>query len=162
MGIHPSPLPIPCPYLWESPYPRQPWNFAYSTSVWNQNFGLEAEDRSIIGLRFGLEALASFNVTDTNLGCGCMKVIQVIQWHELFSQWAFLDSCCTGWLWCVYLGWVISQRSYRGKSGPALGGTEYRLMPSACRLIAGQPLWNLQFRYLVSRAPMRRRSIVVV
>ena len=23
----------------------------------------------------------------------------------------------------------------RGKSGPALGGTEYRLMPSACRLI---------------------------
>ena len=24
---------------------------------------------------------------------------------------------------------------YRGKSGPALGGTEYRLMPSACQLI---------------------------
>ena len=24
----------------------------------------------------------------------------------------------------------------RGKSGPALGGTEYRLMPSACRLIS--------------------------
>ena len=28
----------------------------------------------------------------------------------------------------------------RGKSGPALGGTEYRLMPSACRLIVRQPL----------------------
>ena len=27
--------------------------------------------------------------------------------------------------------WVYS----RGKSGPALGGTDYRLMPSACRLI---------------------------
>ena len=27
--------------------------------------------------------------------------------------------------------WLIT----RGKSGPALGGTEYRLMPSACRLI---------------------------
>jgi len=26
-------------------------------------------------------------------------------------------------------------RGGRGKSGPALGGTEYRLMPSACRLI---------------------------
>ena len=50
----------------------------------------------------------------------------------------------------------------RGKSGPALGGTEYRLMPSACRLIVRAKLWNLQFRYLVSRAPMRRRSIVVV
>jgi len=25
--------------------------------------------------------------------------------------------------------------SHRGKGGPALGGTEYRLMPSACRLI---------------------------
>ena len=49
-----------------------------------------------------------------------------------------------------------------GKSGPALGGTEYRLMPSACRLIVRQPLWNLQFRYLVSRAPMRRQSVVVV
>ena len=49
----------------------------------------------------------------------------------------------------------------RGKSGPALGGTEYRLMPSACRLIVRQPVRNLQFRYLVSRAPMRRRSIVV-
>ena len=49
----------------------------------------------------------------------------------------------------------------RGKSGPALGGTEYRLMPSACRLIVWAKLWNLQFRYLVSRAPMRRRSIVV-
>ena len=24
---------------------------------------------------------------------------------------------------------------FRGKTGPALGGTEYRLMPSACRLI---------------------------
>ena len=46
----------------------------------------------------------------------------------------------------------------RGKSGPALGGTEYRLMPSACRLIVRAKLWNLQFRYLVSRAPMRRRS----
>ena len=51
----------------------------------------------------------------------------------------------------------------RGKSGPpALGGTEYRLMPLACRLIVRAKLWNLQFRYLVSRAPMRRRSIVVV
>jgi len=50
----------------------------------------------------------------------------------------------------------------RGKSGPALGGTEYRLKPSACRLIVRAKLWNLQFRYLVSRAPMRRRSIVVV
>ena len=50
----------------------------------------------------------------------------------------------------------------RGKSGLALGGTEYRLMPSACRLIVRAKLWNLQFRYLVSRAPMRRRSIVVV
>jgi len=50
----------------------------------------------------------------------------------------------------------------RGKSGPALGGTEYRLMPSACRLIVRQSLWNLQFRQLVSRAPMRRQSIVVV
>jgi len=49
-----------------------------------------------------------------------------------------------------------------GKSGPALGGTEYRLMPSACRLIVRAKLWTLQFRYLVSRAPMRRRSIVVV
>ena len=28
----------------------------------------------------------------------------------------------------------------RGKSGPALGGTAYRLMPSACRLIVRQPL----------------------
>jgi len=54
------------------------------------------------------------------------------------------------------------RRVLRGKSGPALGGTEYRLMPSACRLIVRRPLWNLQFRYLVSRAPMRRRSIVVV
>jgi len=28
MGIHHSPhtqLPIPHPYLWEAPYPRQPW-----------------------------------------------------------------------------------------------------------------------------------------
>ena len=50
----------------------------------------------------------------------------------------------------------------RGNSGPALGGTEYRLMPSACRLTVQAKLWNLQFRYLVSRAPMRRRSIVVV
>ena len=50
----------------------------------------------------------------------------------------------------------------RGKSGPALGGTEYQLMPSACRLIVRAKLWNFQFRYLVSRAPMRRRSIVVV
>ena len=50
----------------------------------------------------------------------------------------------------------------RGKSGPALGGTEYRLMPSVCRLIVRAKLWNLQFRYLVSRAPVRRRSIVVV
>jgi len=35
--------------------------------------------------------------------------------------------------------------SFRGKSGPALGGTEYRLMPSACRLIARAKLCNLQF-----------------
>jgi len=48
---------------------------------------------------------------------------------------------------------------HRGKSGPALSGTEYRLMPSACRLIVRERLWNLQFRYLVSRAPMRRRNI---
>ena len=53
-------------------------------------------------------------------------------------------------------------RHRMGKSGPALGGTEYRLMPSACRLIVRAKLWNLQFRYLVSRAPIRRRSIVVV
>jgi len=50
----------------------------------------------------------------------------------------------------------------RGKSGPALGGTEYRLMPSACRLMLRAKLWNLQFQYLVSRAPMQRRSLVVV
>jgi len=30
--------------------------------------------------------------------------------------------------------------SPRDKSGPALGDTEYRLMPSACRLIVRQPL----------------------
>ena len=48
------------------------------------------------------------------------------------------------------------------KSGPALGGTEYRLMPSACRLMLRVKLWNLQFQYLVSRAPMQRRSLVVV
>ena len=53
-------------------------------------------------------------------------------------------------------------RCSRGKSGPALGGTEYRLMPSACRLIVPAKLWNLQFRYLVSRAPMRTLGIVVV
>ena len=57
-------------------------------------------------------------------------------------------------LWRCWLGgrkgirpvknWVVG----RGKSGPALGGTEYRLMPSACRQIVRQPLWNLQFRYL--------------
>ena len=57
---------------------------------------------------------------------------------------------------------AYSTRLVSGKSGPALGSTEYRLMPSACRLIVRQRLWNLQFRYLVSRAPMRRRSIVVV
>jgi len=34
---------------------------------------------------------------------------------------------------CIYV-------TYRGKSGLALGGTEYRLMPSACRLIVRQPL----------------------
>ena len=28
-----------------------------------------------------------------------------------------------------------ANRRCRSKSGPALGGTEYRLMPSACRLI---------------------------
>jgi len=29
----------------------------------------------------------------------------------------------------------------RGKSGPALGGTEYRLMPSTCRLIVRAKSW---------------------
>ena len=32
------------------------------------------------------------------------------------------------------------KRIVMGKSGPALGGTEYWLMPSACRLIVRQPL----------------------
>jgi len=30
---------------------------------------------------------------------------------------------------------VCASHHVRGKSGPALGGTEYRLVPSACRLI---------------------------
>jgi len=30
---------------------------------------------------------------------------------------------------------TLKRAATRGKSGPALGGTEYRLMPSACRLI---------------------------
>ena len=49
----------------------------------------------------------------------------------------------------------------RGKSGPALGGTEYRLMKSACRLIVRAKLWNLQFRYPVSRAKAKYSSSVV-
>jgi len=59
------------------------------------------------------------------------------------------------------ISWLC-QPTMSGKSGPALGGTEYRLMPSACRLIVRAKLWNSQFRHLVSRAPMRRRSIYVV
>jgi len=35
---------------------------------------------------------------------------------------------------------LIMRGRFTGKSGPALGGTEYWMMPSACRLIAGQPL----------------------
>ena len=35
---------------------------------------------------------------------------------------------------------LVIKHFRRGKSGPALGGTEYRLMPSACRLIVRQPL----------------------
>jgi len=35
-----------------------------------------------------------------------------------------------------FLRWQVDKRDlYRGKSGPALGGTEYRLMPSTYRLI---------------------------
>jgi len=47
----------------------------------------------------------------------------------------------------------------RRKSGPALGGTEYRLMPSACRLILRGVV---KFTISIPGAPMRRQSIVVV
>ena len=36
---------------------------------------------------------------------------------------------------CFYILLTVCVVVTRGKSGPALGGTEYRLMPSACRLI---------------------------
>ena len=35
----------------------------------------------------------------------------------------------------VLFGVLTRVDTSRGKSGPALGGTEYRLMPPACRLI---------------------------
>jgi len=93
--------------------------------------------------------------------------------YRIFSQTNILKQCC---FWvaksytachCTYslnmaIFWTWIFHKVRGKSGPALGGTEYRLMPSACRLIVRAKLWNLRFRYLVTRAPMRRRSIVVV
>ena len=76
--------------------------------------------------------------------------------HSPDPQWLFLFLCLGA------QGNGVLAPLGSGKSGPALGGTEYRLMPSACRLIVRAKLWNLLFRYLVSRAPMRRRGIVVV
>ena len=40
----------------------------------------------------------------------------------------------------IFWNFLKIHPGYRGKSGPALGGTEYRLMPSACPLIVRQPL----------------------
>jgi len=82
--------------------------------------------------------------------------------------WDPRSKCTTGKLHSIMPTWENMRFSLcpvymiRGKSGPALGGTEYRLMPSTCRLIVRAKLWNLQVLYLVSRAPMRRRSRVVV
>ena len=97
--------------------------------------------------------------------------------HHDAHEWglASSDKCSSGMIQTMSVTYSVQEASFmtadckdctppmmlqltRGKSGSALGGTEYRLMPSACR----QPLWNLRFRYLVSRAPMRRRSIVVI
>ena len=41
----------------------------------------------------------------------------------------------SGGVFFVKSGHFPHKMKRRGKSGPALGGTEYRLMPSACRLI---------------------------
>jgi len=93
-------------------------------------------------------------VAFTSASCGnIFFTISIVftrfNWLSITQQLAFRKT------WFYYI-------TTRGKSWPALGSTEYRLMPSACRLIMWAKLWNLQFRYLVSRAPMRRRSIVVV
>ena len=52
----------------------------------------------------------------------------------------------------------------RSKSGPALGGTDYGVPADAISVPADSASEIVKFtiRYLVSRAPMRRRSIVVV
>jgi len=47
--------------------------------------------------------------------------------------------------------WNAISCARRGKSGPALGGTEYRLMPSACRLIvrANCEIYNFDTSWVV-------------
>jgi len=56
-------------------------------------------------------------------------------------SWSFKMKCLMGGaLETRVLRHDPAREASRGKSGPALGGTEYRLMPSACRLIVRQPL----------------------
>jgi len=62
--------------------------------------------------------------------------------------------------------WKITLQRARGKSGPALAGTEYQLMPSAYRLIVRACRLTSLISGIRKKSflhfTMRRRSIVVV
>ena len=73
------------------------------------------------------------------------KIVYLCRHHEIVHPAAvtFSIMCLKIYLpdltparYCYFLSRIAM---LRGKSGPALGGTEYRLMPSACRLIVRQP-----------------------
>jgi len=66
---------------------------------------------------------------------GHLAVITITVASVLFVGVVFLWSYPASEGMMMHIGLYSGlTRLCRGKSGPALGGTEYRLMPSACRL----------------------------